>query len=398
MIKLNSIIKNIPQALSIYLNQIVYDQKRMGKDITVLSLGEAFFDIPNFKFENLDMQKGYHYSDSQGLPALRKKISCLYQSKYNVKVDYNSEIIISAGSKILSYFAIKSLINKEDEVIVVEPYWLSYTEQIKLSNGRIKVIPFGTKIKDYKNYFTKKTKALIINNPNNPSGLKLDKKSIIKIYKNCLKKNIFLIIDEAYSDFTDKNTFISFGKLFKNKKNLILINSLSKNMGISGWRIGYLISQPNIIKNILKLNQHLITCAPTILQLYIEKYFEKIIDITSGQIKNLLLKKKKILKFLDSNKIKYINGLTTFYILINIDKYSYTSNAFALYLLLKYQISVVPGIAYGKGLSKYIRMSIGSESLERIKEAILTIKKVLINDECDNKLIKSHLKKLNENQ
>lgn len=213
-----------------------------------------------------------------------------------------------------------------------------------------------------------------------------------------LKKNIFLIIDEAYSDFTDKNTFISFGKLFKNKKNLILINSLSKNMGISGWRIGYLISQPYIIKNILKLNQHLITCAPTILQLYLEKHFEKIIDVTSSQIKNLILKKKKILKFLDLNKIKYVNGLTTFYILINIDKYSYTSNALALYLLLKYQISVVPGIAYGKGCSKFIRLSIGSESLERIKEAILTIKKVLINDECENELIKSHLKELNENQ
>ncbi len=150
MKKLNTIVNKIPQALSIYLNQLVYDQKRLGKDITVLSLGEAYFDIPNFNFTNIDMEKGYHYSDSQGIPALRTKIGNFYKLHYGVKVDPEKEIIISTGSKILTYFAIKSVINQNDEVVVVEPYWLSYTEQIKLSGGKIRTIPFGTEISNYK--------------------------------------------------------------------------------------------------------------------------------------------------------------------------------------------------------------------------------------------------------
>lgn len=98
-LQLSEKVSDIPEALSIYINQIVYTQKRKGVDIITLSLGEAYFDIPLFDFKKLNFEKGYHYSDSSGLPELRKKISEYYSKFYNVYFSYEDEIIISSGSK-----------------------------------------------------------------------------------------------------------------------------------------------------------------------------------------------------------------------------------------------------------------------------------------------------------
>lgn len=105
-------------------------------------------------------------------------------------------------------------------------------------------------------------------------------------------KKIKLIIDEAYSDFVSSNSFVSGSFVDKKLEHIIIVNSISKNMGMSGWRIGYIISNKYFLKNILKLNQHIITCAPTILQLYISFYFEKILSFTRPQI--FQLNKKRI--------------------------------------------------------------------------------------------------------
>ena len=378
--------KNIKQALSIYINQIVYDQKRLGRDITVLSLGEAFFDIPQMEFDQLDFNKGYHYSDTLGLPGLRKKISNYYKNKFDAKFDYNDEIIISAGSKILLYMAIKAILKKNDEVLLIEPYWLSYTEQIKLCGGKTKSVPYNENLNNLPNYIHKKVKLIILNNPNNPSGKVYSKKELNKILKICIKNDIFLIIDETYNDFLKNEKFYTLIK--ENSKNVIIINSLSKNLGLSGWRIGYLISNRKFIQNILKLNQHLITCAPTILQMYVEKYFEDIISYTYPQINSLIEKRKKVSDYLNKINLKFLDGNSTFYFMIDVSSFSKTTYFFSLYLLLKYQISVVPGEAYGKTCKDFIRVSIGSESLERIFLALDLIKNLLNQNEFEEEITK----------
>jgi aspartate aminotransferase/aminotransferase len=386
----SSIINKIPEALSIYFNQLVYDQKEKGVDVITLSLGEAYFDIPLYDFNKLNLEKCHHYSDSRGNYKLREIISNYYNSNYGAYVDPKNEILISAGSKPLIYMALLTILNKNEEVLVIEPAWLSYSEQIKLAGGKVKYVNYNKSVNEIIKLVSKKTKAIIVNNPNNPAGKHYSISELKKLISIAKKKNLWLIVDEAYSDFVEKQFYTSF-KLVKNFSNIIVINSLSKNFGISGWRIGYAISNPEFIQKLLKLNQHLITCAPSILMNYLEIYFDDLIKITKPQIKKLISKRSKIKKVLTHSKLSFLGGDSTFYFFIRLDSYNGDVINFCLYLLLKYNIAVVPGQAYGKSTKKFIRMSIGTETEERIHDAIKTIVS-LSRKKIDNKELHRLLK------
>lgn len=386
--------RDIKEALSIYINQMVYSEKRKGIDIITLSLGEAFFDIPEFSFEELDFVKGYHYSESLGVPELRKKILNYYNVNYHSEINDISNIMISSGSKIIIYMIMQSILNDGDEVLIHEPAWLSYEEQVKLVSAIPKFIPYDYEIEKIADFINEKTKLLILNNPNNPSGWLYSKKQLEYIYNKCQEYGIYILIDEAYSDFIDENsTFISMASVVKNLEGVFIVNSLSKNMGMSGWRVGYVIATESMIGEILKLNQHLITCAPTILQQYLAHYFEEIIDITLPQVREVVHKRKRIMEYMDSIGLNYLNGSSTFYIFVKVDALEVETLDFCLYLLLKYGIACVPGSAYGKSTDGFIRIGIGAESDERIIYALNTIKSVLDENLIDIKYINELLKK-----
>tara|TARA_B100000989_G_C19499212_1_gene453472 strand:- start:8 stop:1213 length:1206 start_codon:yes stop_codon:yes gene_type:complete len=388
--KINDNLKNFSEADSIFVNQIVYDLQRLGRDIITLSLGEAFFDLPLFDFTKLDLTKSFHYSDSRGTPELRKKITDFYKYKHNLTINHNSEILISAGSKCLLFMTLLALANKSDEIVVFEPAWLSYYGQAKLLGLKVVSVPFGKKINELEDKFFKKAKMIILNNPNNPGGFVYSKKEILEIYDICVKNNLWLIVDEAYSEFVHKNNFFSALALSKKFKNIIVINSLSKNFGISGWRIGYIISNEKFINLILKVNQHIITCAPTILLQYCSEYFDDLVCITSEQISKLSTKRLEVKKMMNELNLEYVEGDSTFYFFLDISTFSGSSKDFCLNLLLCDSISVVPGSAYGKSTDNYIRISIGTESEERIYQALVIIKKNL-TIKVDKKLVKRKL-------
>ncbi|WP_440633336.1 pyridoxal phosphate-dependent aminotransferase [Candidatus Pelagibacter sp. HIMB1485] len=382
-----------PQALSVYLNQLVYELKSRKKNIVTLSLGESFFDIPYLGIENVDFSKGYHYSDSKGLKELRIKIANFYNKFYNTKINYE-KILISAGSKIILYMCFLSLLNNKEEILIHEPAWLSYKEQVKLANGKPIFFPFNENLKNLNKYIGKKTKAFVINNPNNPVGKLYTKKELNYIFKICRKRKIYLIVDEAYSDFVIGKKFFSCANLDSELENLIIVNSLSKNMGMSGWRIGYLITNPKFLILIEKLNQHLITCAPTFLQMYMEKNFEKILSYTLPQIKNLLYKRQRIQAFLKKLKFKFLEGNSTFYFFIDITEYKQNAFTLCVNLLIDESISIVPGNAYGENTNNFLRISIGTESEDKIYQSLKILKYKL---EENNYTTQNTLKKLDKN-
>jgi aspartate aminotransferase/aminotransferase len=261
-------------------------------------------------------------------------------------------------------------LNSGDEVLIHEPAWVSYQEQAKLIDVIPKFIPYSVEVNNFIEYITPKTKMIILNNPNNPSGRIYTQKELELLYDLCLQKDIYLLVDEAYSDFIVKENFFSAGRLNIKKNNVIIVNSLSKNMGMSGWRVGYLISNSNVIKAVLKINQHLITCASTVLLYYMAKYFDDIIAHTLPQVRSIVVKRQNVEILLKKHKIKYLPGGATFYFFVNIENYPGDSWDFAMELLKKYDISVVPGSAYGESTNKFVRVSIGTESMERIEHAI----------------------------
>lgn len=369
-------INRLPEAMSVYFNQIVYDLRRLQRDVITLSLGEAFFAIPPYSFERLDFERGYHYSDSQGIPPLRDKIANLYNHYYGASISPD-DVLVSAGSKILIFMCMQVLLDPGSSVLIHEPAWLSYKEQAQLCDANVHYIPYDEPVSNFGTYFTQTTRLLIINNPNNPSGRLYTRDELTAIHDDCKKHNIFLLVDEAYSDYILDQSFYSAACLSDTFDNLIVVNSLSKNLGMSGWRLGYVISSAPIIFSLLKLNQHLITCAPTILQLYVSAYLDKILEETIPQIKELILKRKKVAFMLDSLDFEYLPSSSTFYFFVRISPEKLSVFDFCLYLLVFHGISVVPGIAYGESTREFIRISIGAESDERIYEALLCIKTYL---------------------
>lgn len=364
----------IAQALSIYFNQVVYDLKRRGEDVITLSLGEAFFDIPLFDFRKLDASKGYHYSDSQGIPELRRKIADYYARYYGADVDADDEIIITAGSKVAIFMAMQAILDPGDEVLIHEPAWLSYQEQARLVGAVPRFIPYDADIADFGRYITPRTRLLIINNPNNPAGRLYTWDELKAIYGTCRPRAVHLMVDEAYSDFVIDEKFHSAAMLAEGNDGVIVVNSLSKNMGISGWRIGYVISSKDFVQTLLKINQHIITCAPSILLYYVNKYFDDIIAVTLPQVRQVVEKRQRVAEMIGSLGLSCLDGSTTFYFFISIGNFPGSSQDFALHLLLEEGISVVPGSAYGKSTERFIRLSIGTESDERIYHALQVVR------------------------
>ncbi len=367
-------VRDIPEALSIYINQLVYDQKRKGRDITVLSLGEAFFDIPMFDFGQLDFVKGYHYSDSQGIPELRERIATFYGDQYGAAVNAKDEILITAGSKPIIYFAMLATLNEGDEVLIHEPAWLSYPEQARLVGARPEFIPYDCEVADFGEYITPDTQMLIINNPNNPAGRLYTEQELRALYELCRPRGIYLLVDEAYSDYLLDEAFPTAARVIPDKDGVIVVNSLSKNMGMSGWRVGYVITAPDLIHEILKINQHVITCAPTILQYYMARYFDDVTAMTLPQVRGVVEKRERIAAFMKEVGLECLPGGCTFYFLVNIGEFGGTSLDFSLHMLLFNQVSVVPGSAYGRSTERFVRVGVGTEPEERIHDALLQIK------------------------
>lgn len=369
--------RSIPGALSIYINEVVYNMKRRGSDIVTLSLGEAFFDIPMFDFAKLDFVKGYHYSDSQGLPDLRTAIARFYATQYGLNVNGADEIMITAGSKVAIYLAMLATVNRDEDVLIHEPAWLSYQEQIRLIDAKPVFIPYDAPAATFESWFTPATKLLVINNPNNPAGRIYTADELRGLVDLCRRRGARLLVDEAYSDFLRPGEFHSVLEYDPDRDVAIVANSLSKNMGMSGWRIGYIIAHPEVIRQTVKLNQHIITCAPTILQAYLAHYFDQIIAITLPQAQDVVSKRERVAKKIAEVGLTTLNGTGTFYFFVGIGDFPGNSMDLALYLLLFHNISVAPGLAYGDSTDRFIRVAIGTESEERIADALAVIKNVL---------------------
>lgn len=376
--KASTVVENSIQAVSIRYNNRVYEMQQKGMDVTVLSLGEAFFDIPLFSFDDVPMPAAYHYTHSRGTPGLRQNLKKYFENHFEFSFNPDKEIVVTAGSKIAIHMAMMALINPGDEVIIHEPAWVSYPEQIKLCYGVPVQIPYHETVFNFEKYITNRTKLIIINSPNNPTGKLFTIEELSHLNSLAKKYNLFILSDEAYSDFTVKNEqFISLGNLDRTFSHSIIVNSISKNYGISGWRLGYIVTNEKLTDQILKLNQHLITCPPSILQYYIEKNFDKIIKITKPQILAVVEKRNKVLEFLQNQGLEALPGTATFYLFVSIAPTKLSSEEFCSRLLDEKKICVVPGSGYGKSCDQFVRVSIGTESMERIENGIIQIKKLV---------------------
>jgi aspartate aminotransferase/aminotransferase len=377
-LEIGQLMRSITPAMSVKYNMRVYELQQQGKDVIVLSLGEAFFKMPPLDFSGISIEKGYHYSSSYGIPELRKKISAYYANAYGVVNDWEKELLISAGSKVIIYMSLLMLVNHGDDVMVLEPAWVSYEEQVRLCGAKPLMVPYTSGIDKLERHITPKTKVIIINNPNNPSGKIYTKEELRKLMEIAERHNLFVISDEAYSDFVPpEEPFHSIGLMDPEKKRTFIVNSLSKCMGLSGWRVGYVIAHRDYIEQLLKLNQHIVTCPTTLIELYLAKHFEAIIENARGQIKDVLQIRKWAAVTMRELGLNFLSGNGTFYFMVSLGNVRIGSEEFAKELLENHLVSTVPGAGYGKSVAPFLRVSVGTESKERMLKGFYAIRDLI---------------------
>ena len=378
MMKFSKRTSGVAPASSIAQNELVYKSISAGNNPIILSYGEAPFSLPDVDFSQLDHKKGAHYSESQGVPEFRDEVANFHNHSYGTNIT-EADIVISAGSKILSYLACLTCLDPGDLVLLHEPAWVSYQEHARLAGASVEFMPYEAEIKDLERYLDKymNVRMFVLNNPNNPRGYIYTEDEIKMAAAICFDRDIFLMVDESYSDFCQNDRFYSAGNLVADHENVIVLNSISKNFGLSGWRVGLAIGSPAVIEEINKFNQHLITCAPTILQIALVGQLIDLQQKAKAEINGLLIKRDQVIDILNGYGIPYLSGAATFYVFIDVSQWINNTKAFCINLLRDHNVSVIPGGAYGKSTGSFLRISFGVESVERIKIGIAIIMREL---------------------
>ena len=370
-------VEDIATAMSIKFNAYANEAKAAGDDVTILSKGEAFFDIPLFAFDTLPFPDIYHYSHSAGLPGLRRKLAAYYHGQYGVPVDPATEIIVTTGSKLGIHISFMALLEPGDEVVVPEPAWVSYSEQVRLCHGNPIMVPHDVPVRELGDWVTPRTRALVVCSPTNPTGRVYTRDELRYLHGLAKEHDLYLVADEAYSDFLAGEEYVSCGLDDPEKEHTIICNTMSKNYGMSGWRIGYVISNPRVMEQILKISQHLLTCPPTILELYMERHFDEILEITKPQILEVVKKRAALARYMDELGLRYMEGTATFYFFVSIEESSLGSEEFCRRLLSEKKVCAVPGIGYGESCDGFVRCGVGTESTERMQAAFRAIKETI---------------------
>jgi aminotransferase len=371
------VVTDAEEAMSIKYNTMVYDLQSKGVEVLVMSLGEAFFDIPLLPMNDLPYPAVNHYSNSRGIPELRQRLSSYFAVEYGVDFDPASEILITAGSKAAIHMTLMSILDPGDEVLYSEPGWVSYPEQIKLCYGIPVSMPFDHAVSDYETHITEKTRAIIVTSPHNPRGLVLTETELRDLVALARKHDLWLLSDEAYSDFLLDGSFVSAGRLDPAKERVVVFNSMSKNFGISGWRLGYVIANRQLINRVLTVNQHLITCPATILEYYLAHHFDSLIEITKPQIRKVVEVREQLARYMSEIGLSALPGGATFYFFVSLGESELRSEEFATRLLYEQHISVVPGVGYGASCDSFVRVSVGTASLDENMRGLAAIKALI---------------------
>ncbi|HHT55548.1 MAG TPA: pyridoxal phosphate-dependent aminotransferase [Acholeplasma sp.] len=380
--RFSKIIKPSP---TLKLGDLARQKQAEGHKVISLALGEPDFKTPSYILDATSkaMYDGYtHYSTPQGLIELRKSIKLDYKKRFNANYD-ESEIIVFPGAKAAIFASLAALLEPNDEVIIISPYYVSYPPMIKLAEYEASFIDiplnndFSLPIDKIKQAININTKVLILNYPNNPTGRLLtlaEVKEVVNIVKN---NNLHLISDEIYEKLIfGENKFISFASFPEIKDKTIIINGYSKAYAMTGFRIGYALASKEIVNKMNLFNQNTNTNTNTFVQRGVLSIYEN--EDRHIYEYNKILRKRIDYLHEEINKIPYFKGIKPeggFYYFIDISKTKMGSTEFANLLIDKYQIVTTPGISFGEKWDNYIRISL-SVSLETMKEAVKILKDI----------------------
>lgn len=351
-------------------------------DVISLGVGEPDFVTPWSIRESCvyGLEQGYtSYTANRGLLELREEICALQKRNFNIDYDPKTNVLVTVGVSEALDIAMRAILTPGDEILIPEPCYVSYKACASLAGAVPVAVPakiennFSITPADLEAHVTNKTKALLIGYPNNPTGAILTKDQLMDIAKFAQEHDLIVISDEIYGDLTyGGERHVCFAGLPGMKDRTILLNGFSKAYAMTGWRIGYAMSNPAIISAMTKIHQYTMLCAPITAQIaavealrHGEKYMKKMVSEYDKR-------RRLIYDGLTNAGLKCFEPKGAFYIFPDITSTGLTSEEFAEQLLMKEHVALVPGTAFGQCGEGYVRCSYAT-SVTKISEAIARI-------------------------
>ncbi len=366
-----------------------FDVASTMEDVVSLGVGEPDFLTPwiireeaIYSIEN----KRTNYSANAGMIELRREISKYIEETINVTYNPDNEIVVTVGASEGIDIALRTILEYGEEVLIVEPCYVSYMPCVVLAGGIPVSVPtsakngFKVKKEDIEAKISPKTKAILISYPNNPTGAIITKEELVEIADVAKKHNLVVISDEIYSELTyDLNEHYSIANLPDMFERTIVLNGFSKSFSMTGWRLGYALAPKELMKHMIKVHQYIIMCAPTISQY-----------AGIEALKNAREDVEKMRDEYSKRRLYLVDGLRklgldvnlpggAFYVFPSIEKTNLSSDDFCNNLLYSQRLAVVPGNAFGACGEGFVRCSYAYErdslkkSLERMDKFLQTL-------------------------
>lgn len=368
---------------------------------SVFNLAKTMDDVVDFTLGDPDVQPHQaikdaacgaiqlgrtRYSQNAGLLDLRETIAKYYQRKEGFSYDPNTEIIVSVGAMEGLYLAFLSLLDEGDEVVIPAPYYVNYVQMVQLCHGVPVVVdnPNGDELSfsicDVEAAITPKTKAIVINTPSNPSGKIIPQEKVKALAELAKKHNLVVIADEVYKCLIyDGKPFRSIVALEGMRERTLLVNSLSKEFCMTGYRLGYVLGPQEAIAAMTKLQENVAACAPLPSQYAGIEALSGRADYSAHMVETFTERRNVLFAGLKAiPQIRPILPEATFYMMVDISATGMTSLEFAHSLLKTVKVALVPGVAYGKSCDRYVRIAFTLER-SRIEEGIRRIKSYFEN-------------------
>ena len=368
--------------------------RAQGKPVIPFSAGEPDFPTPE-PIKAATMQAiadNYsHYASNRGLPALRKILAKKIQGDTGLAYDPETEILItSSGAEALNN-SILTFVNPGDEVIIPTPAFVSYKNLVKFAGGTFVDIPlradngFQLDADESEAHITSKTKMIILNNPNNPSGAVYSREVLERVAALAVKYDLLVLSDEMYSRLVyDGAEFISMAALPGMRERTIVVSGFSKSYAMTGWRLGYIATAKELAGPILKVHQYSTTCSPTFIQQGLVNSLE--LPETEEAVKEMLAafarRREMIVKGLQAiPNITPVVPKGAFYVMVDVSATGKSGMEFAQELLEEHSVATVPAVGLGDSCGDYIRISYAAsdediqEGLRRMEAFVKAISK-----------------------
>lgn len=347
-------------------------------DAISLGVGEPDFDTPwHIREEGINsLERGRtFYTSNSGLKELRQEISKFLDRHYHLQYDPMKEMLITIGGSEGIDIAMRAMLDPGDEVLIPQPSYVSYVPCAILANG----VPVPVELKAENEFrltaeqleaaITPRTKLLVMPFPNNPTGAIMEAKDLEPIVEIIKKHDLFVLTDEIYSELTYKEKHVSIASFPGMKERTIYINGFSKSHAMTGWRLGYACGPADIIKQMTKIHQFAIMCAPTTSQYAAVEAMKNGDEDVEMMREQYNMRRRYLVHRLRGMELECFEPFGAFYIFPYIGEFGMTSDEFATSLLRAKKVAVVPGTAFGDSGEGFIRISY-AYSMEALKEAL----------------------------